>query len=59
LEKYGVPESFIMELPRIYEDKLAAERLLAAEAIKNNPPVPQQSEDAGVEDSMQPPAPPK
>ena len=48
-----------MELPRIYEDKLAAERLLAAEAIKNNPQVPQQSEEAGVEDSMQPPAPPK
>jgi hypothetical protein len=55
-----------MELPRIYEDKLAAERLLAAEALANNPQVvaplqtngQKQQEDG--EDLMQPPpAPPK
>ena len=30
-----------MDLPRIYEDKLATERLLAAEALANNPQIPQ------------------
>ncbi len=56
LDKYEVEESLIQDLPKIYEEKLLADKLAAAEALANNPQPVQQSSASGKEANQEDPS---